>query len=387
MTQPLRFAGLFLAFVLAACGGGSSGDDNGATDADSDTDTDADTDADTDTDTDSDTDTDTDADTDTDSDTDTDADTDSDTGTDTDSDADWVEIPEGSFWMGSPDGDCPADYPGGSGCASELGRQTSEELHYVTLTHPFVMGRYEVTQAEWQAAFGNNPSWFGPSGNGADCGLDCPVERVNWFEAAAYANWLSPQEGLTPCYTLTGCTGTLGGGCAASSIYCTSGTYTCTVALNGVSSPYECEGYRLPTESEWEYAIRAGTTTAFYNGGITVTNCDVDPNLTLIGWYCGNASSTTHPVGEKNANAWGLSDMSGNVWEWVWDWYLAAYPAGSTSSPVVDPTGGDPGSFRVLRGGSWYVSAPYCRSAVRATSPPGDRHGNVGFRLARSVFP
>jgi formylglycine-generating enzyme required for sulfatase activity len=245
--------------------------------------------------------------------------------------------------------------------------------------------RYEVTQAEWQAAFGNNPSYFGPSGNGADCGLDCPVDRVNWYEAAAYANWLSAQEGLTQCYLLTNCTESLGGGCPPDEEWCSSGTYTCTVALNEVNTPYECEGYRLPTESEWEYAIRAGTTTAFYNGGITYTGCTLDPNLTQIGWYCGNASSTTHPVGEKNANAWGLHDMSGNVWEWMWDWYVAEYPSGSMSLPAMDPTGAATGSFRVGRGGDW-INGAYCsRSARRHPINPGNRYHGVGLRLARST--
>ncbi|HUU22793.1 MAG TPA: SUMF1/EgtB/PvdO family nonheme iron enzyme, partial [Phycisphaerae bacterium] len=192
-----------------------------------------------------------DTDTDSDSDADSDADTDSDTDTNTGEvviGEEWTTIPAGSFWMGSPDGACPSDYPGGSGCTAELGRWANETLHYVTLTNSFMIGRTEVTQGQWFAAFGNNPSWFGPSGDGADCGDDCPVEMVNWFEAAAYANWLSNQEGLAPCYLLTGCTGTLGGGCAAGDSWCDSGTYVCTVTLNGVSSPYECEGYRLPTE-------------------------------------------------------------------------------------------------------------------------------------------
>ncbi len=106
--------------------------------------------------------------------------------------------------------------------------------------------------------------------------------------------------------------------------------------------------YRLPTEAEWEYSARAGSTTAFYNGGITELYWGYDPNLSAIGWYCGNAGSTTHPVAQKQANAWGLYDMSGNVWEWVQDWY-GAYPTGA----VTNPTGASSsGSSRVFRGGS-----------------------------------
>ncbi len=366
MTQPLRIALLALAFVLAACSGGSSGDDDTGTDADADADTDADTD--------------TDSDADTDTDTDTDADADSDT------DLEWVEIPAGSFWMGSPDGWCPSDYPGGSGCTSELGRSTNEELHYVTLTNGFAMGRTEVTQGQWQTAFGNNPSWFGPSGDGADCGLDCPVERVDWFEAAAYANWLSNQEGLAPCYLLTDCTGTLGEGCAASESYCTNGTYTCTVAFNGVSTPYDCEGYRLPTESEWEYAIRAGSLTAFHpsdgNDG-SITSTGSDPNMDQIGWYFYNSDTglgwMTHPAGEKEENTWGFFDMSGNVWEWVWDWY-GEYPEAAT-----DPVGVEWGLSRLTRGGDWLSEVPECRSAAREGSWPAWRFPYIGFRLARTL--
>jgi len=138
--------------------------------------------------------------------------------------------------------------------------------------------------------------------------------------------------------------------------------------------------YRLPTEAEWEYAARAGTTTAFYNGGITNSgyNCNSDPNLDKIGWYCGNASNKTHAVKGKDANSWGLYDMSGNVWEWAWDWY------GSYGGDVTDPVGPSSGSYRVTRGGRWYSVARTCRSANRDDRSPGNRGYNLGIRLSRS---
>ena len=151
--------------------------------------------------------------------------------------------------------------------------------------------------------------------------------------------------------------------------------------VNGTHVSWDqlANGYRLPTESEWEYACRAGSTTAFYNGGITRLICNIDPNLDQIGWYCGNASAKTHEVAEKLPNAWGLYDMSGNVEEWCWDWY-GVYPGTET-----DPVGPDSGAWRVKRGGSWNGSAQGCRSATRDRAGPGYSIQYLGFRPARSA--
>jgi formylglycine-generating enzyme required for sulfatase activity len=249
----------------------------------------------------------------------------------------YVRIEPGAFTMGSP--------------AGELGRaagevQHQEVQHQVTITRAFLMKTTEVTQAEWQAVMGNNPSRF------AACGGDCPVEEVSWNDAVDYVNLLSNAAGLASCYD----------------------------AIRAFAG-LDCTGYRLPTEAEWEYAARAGTVTAFYTGDITQQNCDpVDPNLDLAGWYCGNAGGTPHPVGEKQPNAWGLHDMHGNVFEWVHDWY-GDYPAGD----VVDPLGPAAGGNRVIRGGSWSRDAQNARAAGRNRFDPDFRLDHIGFRPARSL--
>ncbi len=329
---------------------------------------------------------------------DTDTDTDADGGIDGGADggvgdggvvigAEWTELPAGSFWMGTPAGTCPTGYTGS--CTAELGRQTDETLHYVTLTHSFEMQRTEVTQGDFAAVMGWNPSSF------SSCGTTCPVEEVSWYDAAAYANELSLDAALTPCYVLTAvtCNSVNHGADYMACMNSTAqGIDSATVALNGVATPYACTGYRLPTESEWEYAIRAGSATAFYPSASqdgTISSTSNDPNLNYIAWYYYNGyavnGSTTYPAASKEANAWGLYDMSGNVWEWTWDWYSSTYPTGTVASPAVDPTGAASASGRAFRGGGWGYFAGSCRSGFRIHDAPGFRYNYLGFRLSRSL--
>ncbi len=221
-----------------------------------------------------------------------------------------VRIPAGTFLMGSAGGE--------SGRANNEGPQTQ-----VTLTRDFFVGATDVTQGQYEAIMGTNPSFFKAAGR------DAPVESVTWDDAIAFCQKLTERERAA---------GRLPEGCA----------------------------FTLPTEAQWEYACRAGTTGPFAG------------DLDAMAWYNKNSGRTTHPVGQKQPNAWGLYDMHGNVWEWVLDWY-GDYSGGA----VTDPAGPTTGANRVHRGGSWSNAASDCRSADRHGDLASDRSSHsLGFRLA-----
>jgi formylglycine-generating enzyme required for sulfatase activity len=242
--------------------------------------------------------------------------------------------------------------------ADEPGRYGDETQHQVTVAHAIYVSTCEVTQTEWRAVMGWDESYY--------TGRNRPVEMVTWYDAVSYCNQRSTGEGFNTAYTITGAT--------YSGSHITSATVTRDQAANG---------YRLLTEAEWEYACRATSTTAFCNGGITYPyECSsLDPNLDQVGWYCGNAFSTPQDVGGKIANAWGLKDMHGNVWEWCWDSYESTPPPG----PLTGPTGPASGSSRAVRGGSCVHDARYCRSACLGRAEANDLSADRGLRLCRTA--
>jgi formylglycine-generating enzyme required for sulfatase activity len=236
--------------------------------------------------------------------------------------------PDASFTFGpgtNPGDRAEISLPGGVKMAMRwipagsfgMGEETSPVQ--VRLRRGFWMGETEVTQAQYQAVMGTNPAnWKGDT---------LPVEQVSWNDAVEFSRKLSASSGLT---------------------------------------------VSLPTEAQWEYACRAGSTTRFHTG-------NSDSDLGRAGWYSDNGGSKTSPVGQKEANAWGLRDMHGNVWEWCADWYDGSLPGGS------DPTGPSTGSSRVDRGGSWVFDAQSCRSAGRNANVPTYRSSTLGFRPVLTV--
>jgi formylglycine-generating enzyme required for sulfatase activity len=228
----------------------------------------------------------------------------------------WVE--PGTFTMGSP--------------TTETGRGSDETEHNVTLTKGFYLGKYEVTQAQYEAVMTGNANSLSPAPSNWPNNPNRPVEKVSWDDVQIFLTRLNAAE----------------------------------QAAGRLPANWQ---YVLPTESQWEYACRAGTTTV-YSWGAAIATSNAN--------YNSSGLSQTTDVGQYAANPWGFFDMHGNVWEWTNDWYQVAYPTGN---PVIDPTGPASGSYRVLRGGSWFNGGAYLRSAQRDAYPPSTRHNTLGFRV------
>jgi formylglycine-generating enzyme required for sulfatase activity len=212
--------------------------------------------------------------------------------------------------------------------------------HKVTVSD-FYIGKYEVTQKLYESVMGKNPAEFKSSGE------DAPVERVSWYDAVEFCNKLSDIESLERCYSGSG---------------------------RKTHCDFMANGYRLPTEAEWEYAGRGGNKSEGYKHSGS-------NDIGSVAWYSSNSDSKTQSVGSKQANELGIYDMSGNVWEWCNDWY-----GDYSSSAQTNPRGLRSGSFRVLRGGSWHVDVTSCSTATRYMfHPPALGHFDIGFRLVRAI--
>ena len=262
----------------------------------------------------------------------------------------FVLIPAGTFQMGST-----------------AGETNEKPVHEVTITKDFYMGKYEVTQAEYEkyCSYGSSS----PSSTYGD-GDNYPAYFVSWYDALVYCNKRSIAEGLTPCYSISGNTDPSKWGTVPTSSDST---------WNAAVCDWNANGYRLPTEAEWEYAARAGDNTV---SSLTWAGTNSSSNLGEYAWYYDNSSDKTHPVGTKKSNAFGLYDMSGNVLEWCWNWRTSCYDTETEGG--TNPTGASSGDFRVFRGGGWFFYSVSCTVSDRSLNFPTFRDLYLGFRVVRA---
>ncbi|MGQ9818352.1 MAG: formylglycine-generating enzyme family protein [Candidatus Kapaibacteriales bacterium] len=229
----------------------------------------------------------------------------------------FVEIPSGSFLMGS-----------------ETGLAYEKPLHKVVISNPFFISIYEITQKQWRTVMDSNPSLY--------LDFKLPISNISWDDAIIFCNKLSKMFGFDTCYQIIN---------------------------KDVIWDTSCNGFRLPTEAEWEYSCRAGTTGDFAGTG----------NPIDMGWYDINSGGKAQPVGRKLPNQFGIFDMHGNVLEWCWDWFDPFY---YSKSPEINPIGPEVGNNRVIRGGSWQLGSVFARSSSRQF--PDKQKFNIGFRIVRT---
>jgi len=254
----------------------------------------------------------------------------------------------------------PGTFTQGQAAVAPNAGQTERE---VTLTSGFFMGIHSVTQEQFYAVMGANPSDFSSNPAEGEVQGRRPVETVNWYHAIAFANRLSIMLELDPVYYVSGINW--------ETLTFADVPTTNNATWNAVTANWEASGFRLPTEAEWEFSARAGTNTQWSFG-------DTDADIDYYAWTSLNSNGMTREVGLLRPNAWGLYDMHGNVWDWVWDWNEAR-----TTDPATDPRGPAAGGFRVIRGGCWGLTPDDARSAIRVSSNPGFRFEFLGFRVVR----
>ncbi|WP_407399870.1 SUMF1/EgtB/PvdO family nonheme iron enzyme [Treponema sp.] len=271
--------------------------------------------------------------------------------------ADFVLLPAGDFQMGS-----------------NQGYDDNKPVHTVTISKAFYMCDHEVTQAEYEAVMGegSNPSYFKTRAAAeGEVQENRPVEQVSWYMAIVYCNKRSIKEGLTPCYTISGKTDPAEWGTIPTSSDATWNAVECNWTVNG---------YRLPTEAEWEYAARAGDTTV---DSLTWSGTNAETSLVEYAWYSSYAGYKTHEVKKKSENANKLYDMSGNVFEWCWDWWPAS--DNYSADAATDPRGDASGSRRVYRGGSYSNGSDECAVSYHYYDDPIKQSSFLGFRVVRNA--